>query len=79
MATDDRPSDPTAPTGAPAGPPAQGNLGNLDSSTGHDAGELSSQMSGGAGLQAQAPIVWGSIRVFSVYGSWSFWRKPKRT
>jgi hypothetical protein len=33
-------------------------------------------MSGGEDIRNNAPIVWGSIRVFSVYGKWSFWRKP---
>jgi hypothetical protein len=70
LPADDKSSDPTF---------TQGDLSSLDSQTGQEAGQLSQQMVGGPGMAAQAPIVWGSIRVFAVYGKWSFWRKPKKT
>jgi hypothetical protein len=71
--TDDR----AAPT--PTVPQPQGDLSTLDEGTDKEASALRRQMSGAGEVQDAAPIVWGSIRVFSVYGKWSFWRKPKKT
>jgi hypothetical protein len=65
------------PTETPDAPPQQGELSTLDEQTEREATVLRHQMSGGEDIRNNAPIVWGSIRVFSVYGKWSFWRKPK--
>jgi hypothetical protein len=59
-------------------PQPQGDLSTLDPHTAEEAAELRRQMSGTNDLQGKGPIIWGSIRIFSVYGKWSFWRKPKR-
>lgn len=59
-------------------PPTQGDLSTLDEGTADEAAALRRQMSGTGDLQGKGPIIWGSIRIFSVYGKWSFWRSPKR-
>jgi hypothetical protein len=59
------------------GRPRQGDLASLDDATRQENGQLSRQMRGQP-FAADAPIIWGSIRIFSVYGKWSFWRSPKR-
>jgi hypothetical protein len=59
-------------------PATQGDLATLDARTADEAAALRRQMRGPNDPQDAAPIIWGSIRIFSVYGKWSFWRKPKR-
>jgi hypothetical protein len=66
-----------AETTEAAAPPTQGDLSTLDERTAEEAAALRRQMRGSNGPQDAAPIIWGSIRIFSVYGKWSFWRKPK--
>jgi hypothetical protein len=64
----------------PATPDArqtQGDLSTLDDVTDQEATALRQQMSGIEGPHA-LPFIWGSVRVLSVYGKWSFWRSPKR-
>jgi hypothetical protein len=72
-------TNPVAEPETPGAPPTQGDLSTLDEATNQEAIALQRQMRGAEELRnASAPIVWGSIRVFSVYGKWSFWRNPKR-
>jgi len=58
---------------------AQGDLATLDESTGTQLQNLQQQLGDdlNGALAAKGPFIWGSIRVFSVYGKWSFWRKVK--
>jgi hypothetical protein len=59
--------------------PTQGDLATLDEETQRETLALQRQMRAAEEIRnANAPIIWGSIRVFSVYGKWSFWRNPKR-
>jgi hypothetical protein len=53
-------------------------MASLDDATMNESMQLSRQMRGQP-FAVDAPIIWGSIRVFSVYGKWSFWRNPKKT
>jgi hypothetical protein len=63
-------------TGARA---TQGDLATLDEETQRETLALQHQMRAAEDIRnADAPIIWGSIRIFSVYGTWSFWRSPKR-
>lgn len=64
--------------GQRTGVAAQGDLGSLDQATGVELEKLSRQLRGGNSFTAKGPFIWGSIRVFAVYGKWSFWRNPKR-
>ena len=41
--------------------------------------ELRRQISGVATPPQSLPYIWGSIRILSVYGTWSWWKNPKRT
>jgi hypothetical protein len=62
-------------TGARA---TQGDLATLDEETRRETLALQRQMRAAEEIRnVNAPIIWGSIRIFSVYGKWSFWRKPK--
>ncbi len=56
----------------------QGDISNLDGNVEQHARELRRQITGVATPPQSLPFVWGSIRIISVYGSWSWWRNPKR-
>ena len=58
----------------------QGDLATLDASTGTQAQKLQQQLGGGPDGAGPATgfFIWGSIRILSVSGKWSFWRKTKR-
>jgi hypothetical protein len=61
-------------TGARA---TQGDLATLDENTQRESLALQRQMRAAEEIRnANAPIIWGSIRALAVYGKWSFWRNP---
>lgn len=57
----------------------QGDLATLDSTTSQEATQLRDKMGGGpTEPHASGPFIWGSIRILSVQGKWSWWRTKKR-
>jgi hypothetical protein len=72
-------TNPLAKTETKGARATQGDLATLDEATHRETLALQRQMRAAEEIRnANAPIIWGSVRVFSVYGKWSFWRNPKR-